>query len=350
MIPSAVLIDSNSYFRQALSSRLELLGIEPVLCESLTEAWPLLGPLEQGLLILPLADHSIEALRALRRQGKELPCLLLSDMPDPELQEALAPHCARLCRPHPGQIADLIRRLDAQHYQLRFQFDAIGLFDLVQLLAKARASLLLFLASAATEACLCFEQGRILHASCGSQIGEEAFFRIMSLTQGHFLAASFGQLAFFSIDDEIPRLIARSALLAAADADPLSQRFSGRLSQLNLYDLLEILGMGTRIYRLSCSDAFSGEIGEIRLGQGLIRHAEFGSLTGFQALASCLRLKVGQICARELSEAPASDDLVDNIGLPVAQVLLSLALEQDQAAGSFVDEGLSLLRDWPGPR
>lgn len=302
------------------------MGLKPLICESIHEALPALDALEEGILVAPL-NGGLELLSRLRALDRTLPCLLLSDEPDPDLQTRLRAHGAWLCKSHPGQLAERIRLIDSMHYQLRFRFTAIGLFDLVQLLAKSGISTMLQLMDDQdlNQGVLCFEQGRILHAVSGSLVGEAAFFKLMSLPAGRFLSAQFGQLECFSITSELPRLIARSALQMV---DISHQRFAGLLSQLNLFDLLEVLGMGTTDYRLACLDAFSSQSGDIYIGRGRIWHANFGDLTGVDALTACLQLRIAQISILE-ADIPEYANLCQ----PVGQLLMPLALQQDQAKG-----------------
>lgn len=439
MAGNVVLIEPEAFMQQALSTRLKLLEIETRICDSLTEALPYLEHQEHGLIVTRMAHHGLELLWWLRRHGRGTPLLLLTDEPDAELAQTLHPYGCLLGRPHPSQLAEVFGRLEKCQFQLRMEFEAITLFDLVQLLAQAQSTTHLYITDVQTsaEGLLYLQQGRIFHAVYEDLTGEAAFFKIMNLSQGMFMEMDFGSLEYYTIEADTSQLMALSALqqdealleaiplavldeddalcdqlqkhfppkrlalsrfsaasatealttqtpcllvvnTAALGADPatalamiqaiytggillvgdqltpsiaevlgragiehfflrqaqleemlaciqhrcFSQRFSGQLQRLSLFDSLQILGMSPVPVKMRCSDALSGIEGEIYLGNGRIWSARFGETLGREALRLCLRLNTGMI---HVEEARRPDQY--NLDEPLARVLMHLAMQ-----------------------
>lgn len=219
MPSTVVLIEPQAFMRQALASRLKLLGIEaPWICDSLEQAWPYLEHQESGLIVANMAldpYSGLDLLWWLRSRGKRVPLLLMSEDADPVLAGALRPFGCHLGRPHPAHVAEVFKRLEQNQFQLHFEFERLSLYDLVQLLAQARLSTHLYLTDVQTgaEGLMHVHQGKVQHAVFADLTGEEAFFRIMGLSQGMFMEMDTGSLAYYTIEADTQQLMARSALL-----------------------------------------------------------------------------------------------------------------------------------------
>ncbi|HEY9842133.1 MAG TPA: DUF4388 domain-containing protein [Candidatus Obscuribacterales bacterium] len=443
MLP-IILIEPHDFMRQALASRLRLMGFEPNVCQNMEQAWPALEALEHGFVIsaLELGDLSgLDLLWWLRQRRKGAMMLLLTEEPDAELAQALRPRGCLLSQPHPAHLAEVFKRLNDSEYQLRFQLDFVTLYDLVQLLSQSQISTHFYVADPETgaEGLLFFEKGRILHAVYDTYTGEEAFFRIMGLNQGLFMETDFGRPEYYTIASETPHLMARSALqqdesllapvkilivddgpeladllernfpaqrlqviqMAPGQALPaqaaeaalmvvaveamgaslvsalrtyqqdypgkilllgqqvqpgiaealrqervehfflrqlqlqefltfvqhrcFSQRFSGMLNHLSLFDCLQIFGRSPVPIRIQCADALSGEKGELLLGQGQIWFASLGKLNDRAALAGMLQITAGLIT---VSEAERQPDV--SRAEPLTRIMMDLAVLRDQ--------------------
>ncbi len=217
MKPSILLLEPQSFMRQATSSRLRLLGLEHQSFDSLAAASVALSQFENGIVLAPLESENfsgLDLLWYLRQNQSQATVLLSTDTPDPLLNASLRHLGACLTDSHPARLAEVFKRLQQDDYQLKFQLDNITLFDLIQLISQAEANTHLYLTDpdSGAEGLIYFQQGQIKHAIYDQLTGEEAFFKIMSLNTGLFMETDFGRAEYYTISSQTSSLIARSAL------------------------------------------------------------------------------------------------------------------------------------------
>lgn len=324
---SIILIEPHAFMRQALASRLRLIGYEPLICESLEEAMPRLHENDMGYVICPLElgqGSGLDLLWWLRSRGKQTLMLLMSENEDPVLAQALSPYGCHLMAPHPAHLANVFKRLQESEYQLRFKLDAVSLSDLIQLLTQANSSTHLYVADPETgaEGLVFFEQGRIKHAVYDVWTGEEAFFKIMGLKQGLFMETDFGRPEYYSIDTEIPHLLARSAVHLDENLSDFSPCFSGQMLHLSLFDCLQIFGNGPRKLQIVCRDALNDRSETFIVGHGRLWQ---GVQVSRCVLEACLGIQVGEIRVSECQQRLATEQ-----GLPLTRLLMDLALLREE--------------------
>ena len=112
------------------------------------------------------------------------------------------------------QLYHLLSRISAYQNELRFAFNDITLFDLVQVvcLSQSRRHLYINDTHSANEGLICFQQGRIQHAVWGNTTGENALFQLLQAQRGVFGEALDVPDEVYSISADTSALLARSAL------------------------------------------------------------------------------------------------------------------------------------------
>jgi hypothetical protein len=112
------------------------------------------------------------------------------------------------------QLYHLLSRISAYQNELRFAFNDITLFDLVQMvcLSQSRRHLYINDTHSADEGLICFQQGRIQHAVWGNATGENALFQLLRAQRGVFGDAADVPDEIYTIASETASLLARSAL------------------------------------------------------------------------------------------------------------------------------------------
>lgn len=112
------------------------------------------------------------------------------------------------------QLYHLLSRIAAYQNELRFAFNDITLFDLVQMvcLSQSRRHLYINDTNSADEGLICFQQGRIQHAVWGNATGENALFQLLRAQRGVFGEALDVPDEVYTIAAETSALLARSAL------------------------------------------------------------------------------------------------------------------------------------------
>jgi tetratricopeptide (TPR) repeat protein len=98
-------------------------------------------------------------------------------------------------KPTPAPEANFERR----HFTLAGDLSAISVFDAIQVIENARLNGLLTLSNEKLEGLVKFNDGRIVDASCGGEIGDLGFQRVVEITSGTF--------EFQKTDDQFPARI-----------------------------------------------------------------------------------------------------------------------------------------------
>ena len=95
-------------------------------------------------------------------------------------------------KPTPAPEANFERK----HFTLAGDLSAISVFDAIQVIENARLNGVLTLSNEKLEGQVKFNDGRIVDASCGGEIGDPGFQRVVEITSGTF--------EFQKIDDQFP--------------------------------------------------------------------------------------------------------------------------------------------------
>jgi len=85
-------------------------------------------------------------------------------------------------KPTPAAEATFAQR----HFTLAGDLGAVSVFDAVQVLENARLTGTLLLISQTQEGRVLFNEGRIVDAECGGDIGDKGFQRVVEITSGTF--------------------------------------------------------------------------------------------------------------------------------------------------------------------
>lgn len=85
-------------------------------------------------------------------------------------------------KPVPAPEANFERK----HFTLAGDLSAISVFDVMQVLENARLNGVLTLSGKTNEGQVKFNEGRIVDATCGGEVGEPAFQRVVEITNGTF--------------------------------------------------------------------------------------------------------------------------------------------------------------------
>lgn len=85
-------------------------------------------------------------------------------------------------KPIPAPEANFERK----HFTLAGDLSAVSVFDAMQVIENARLNGILTLTSENREGKVKFNDGRIVDAACGNDVGEQAFQRVVEITSGTF--------------------------------------------------------------------------------------------------------------------------------------------------------------------
>ena len=85
-------------------------------------------------------------------------------------------------KPTPAPEAHFERR----HFTLAGDLSAVSVFDAMQVIENARLNGVLTLSSDSREGQVKFNDGRIVDAACGREVGEQAFQQVVEITSGTF--------------------------------------------------------------------------------------------------------------------------------------------------------------------
>jgi hypothetical protein len=85
-------------------------------------------------------------------------------------------------KPTPAPEANFERK----HFTLAGDLSAISVFDAIQVIENARLNGVLTLSGESHEGQVKFNDGRIVDAACGGEVGEQAFLRVVEITSGTF--------------------------------------------------------------------------------------------------------------------------------------------------------------------
>lgn len=88
---------------------------------------------------------------------------------------------------------------ERKHFTLAGDLSVISVFDAVQVIENARLNGVLTLSSENSEGQVKFNDGKIVDATCGGEVGEQGFQRVVEITSGTF--------EFQKTDDQFPTKI-----------------------------------------------------------------------------------------------------------------------------------------------
>lgn len=77
-------------------------------------------------------------------------------------------------------------QFERKHFTLAGDLSAISVFDAIQVIENARLSGVLTLSGAKHEGQVMFNEGRIVDASCGGEIGDQGFQKVVEISSGTF--------------------------------------------------------------------------------------------------------------------------------------------------------------------
>jgi tetratricopeptide (TPR) repeat protein len=77
-------------------------------------------------------------------------------------------------------------QFERKHFTLAGDLSAVSVFDAMQVIENARLNGILTLTSENREGQVKFNDGRIVDAACGADVGEQAFQRVVEITSGTF--------------------------------------------------------------------------------------------------------------------------------------------------------------------
>ena len=77
-------------------------------------------------------------------------------------------------------------QFERKHFTLAGDLSAVSVFDAMQVIENARLNGILTLSSESREGQVKFNDGRIVDAACGGEIGEHAFQKVVEITSGTF--------------------------------------------------------------------------------------------------------------------------------------------------------------------